>query len=69
MTKLRVCYSMFIDETEGEKLAAELMPQALEYGAEIIRSNDARFYGIVRQGVLYVSRLFPVSGQNQQVTS
>ncbi|MGH7457288.1 MAG: hypothetical protein ACRENG_38415 [bacterium] len=61
MTKLKVCFSMFVDESRREVVAAELVKRYEVSGKNFVRSQDKSLYGVIDKGVLYVRRIFPVN--------
>ena len=60
MEKLKVCFSMFVDESRRDAVAAELVQRYQASGQNIVRSQDKGLYGVIDKGVLYVRRIFPV---------
>jgi hypothetical protein len=61
MAKLKVCFSMFVDESRRDVAAAELAKRHEVSGKNFVRSRDKSLYGVVDKGVLYVRRVFPVN--------
>lgn len=60
MAKLRVCFSMFVDESRREVVVAELVKRYEASGKNFVRSQDKSLYGVIDKGVLYVRRIFPM---------
>lgn len=60
MAKLKVCFSMFVDEGRRDAAAAELVKRYEASGKNFVRSQDKSLYGVIDKGVLYVRRIFPV---------
>ncbi len=60
MAKLRVCFLLFVDSGQSEKVVAELVKEHEESGKNIVQSQDEDLYGVIDKGVLYVRRIFLV---------
>lgn len=60
MRKLKVCFSLFVDDRRREALAVELAKRHEESGKDFVRSRDKDIYGVIDEGVLYVRRIYPV---------
>jgi len=61
VAKLKVCFSLFVDNGERDQVAAELVKVHEESGKNLVRSQDENLYGMIDKGVLYVRRIFPVT--------
>jgi hypothetical protein len=60
MSKLKGCFSMFVESDQREKVEAELVKEYEESGKSVVQSQNENVYGVIDRGVLYVRRIFPM---------